>query len=103
MLIKPAKITILFALFVAACGAAQEPAKGPAEGGTSIAEGEVCPSIAAAAPDQKPSCPEGCEWKGTECRASRPIVIYDRPIATGTSTSTAPTLPAPTSTAPSTP
>lgn len=88
------------ALFLIACGAAQEQQNPKSPESRSIAEGEVCPSSPAANPGETPSCPDGCEWNGTECRAKRPIVVYDKPILP---TSTAPTAPAPTSTAPSSP
>lgn len=99
-LIKQVTVLLAGALFLAACGGGQEPAKDPAaEGGKSIAEGEVCPT---SDPGPPPVCPEGCTWNGAECRASRPIVVYDKPLLPGP-TATAPTAPAPTQPAPSSP
>lgn len=81
----------------AACGAAADkPADDAAKAGKQIAEGEVCP---AANPGPE-ACPDGCKWNGTECRALRPIVIFDLPPPTTTSTATSTKIQQP---APSTP
>lgn len=99
-LIKQAQALLAGALFLVACGAAQEPAKEPdASGSKTVAEGEVCPPVE---PGPPPVCPDGCEFDGTECRAKRPIIIYDKPILP-TSTAPTATAPAPTATAPSSP
>lgn len=64
----------------AACGSSSnKPADGAAAGGREIAAGEVCPPKSAGPPVE---CPEGCEWNNTECRAKRPIVIFDLPAPT---------------------
>jgi hypothetical protein len=74
-------------LAATACsGAPDKQATSPASSGTPIAQGEVCPTASAGPP---PTCPDGCAWNGTECRASRPIVIFDVPPATSTATNTA--------------
>ena len=71
----------------AACGAAatDKPADDATKAGKQIAEGEVCP----VANPSAETCPDGCKWNGTECRALRPIVIFDIPPPTTTSTATA--------------
>ena len=69
---------------VAACGAADKSADDASKGAKQIAEGEVCPVV-----NPGPEvCPDGCKWNGTECRALRPIVIFDVPAPTTTSTAT---------------
>ncbi|MFO0586119.1 MAG: hypothetical protein U0441_01205 [Polyangiaceae bacterium] len=82
---------LLSALVVAACGATASQPEGASGGAKQIAEGEVCPVI-----NPGPEvCPDGCKWNGTECRALRPIVIFDIPAPTSTATATKIEQPAP--------
>lgn len=51
---------------------------GAACGGASSDVG-VCPQSAPAASGADPTCPEGCEWSGKECRKTRGIIVPQAP------------------------